>query len=40
MKIVDLSISKIAEKQSKTLFEALIGAMYLDGGIELWKLNY
>ena len=31
---VDLSVSKIAEKQSANLFEALIGAMYLDGGIK------
>ena len=34
---VDLSVSKIAEKQSANLFEALIGAMYLDGGIKPCK---
>ena len=33
-KTVNLGIEKIAEKQQANLFEALIGAMYLDGGIE------
>mgnify|MGYP000870250588 FL=1 len=33
-KSVDLKIQKISEKQSANLFEALIGSMYLDGGIE------
>jgi ribonuclease-3 len=33
-KNVDLKIQKISEKQSANLFEALIGSMYLDGGIE------
>ena len=32
---VNLSINKIVEKQQANLFEALVGAMYLDGGIEL-----
>ena len=32
-KNVDLSIEKIAEKQSANLFESLVGAIYLDGGI-------
>ena len=31
---VNLSIKKIEEKQQANLFEALIGSMYLDGGIE------
>ena len=33
-KSVDLKIQKISEKQSANIFEALIGSMYLDGGIE------
>jgi len=31
---VNLNIEKIAEKQLANLFESVIGAMYLDGGIE------
>jgi ribonuclease-3 len=31
---VNLKIEKIAEKQMANVFEAMVGAMYLDGGIE------
>jgi len=34
---VNLSVDKIAEKQQANLFEALIGAMFLDGGMEPCK---
>lgn len=33
-KSVDLSIPKIAEKQSANLLESLIGSIFLDGGLE------
>ena len=34
---VNLQVEKIAEKQFANLFESVIGAMYLDGGIEPCK---
>jgi len=34
---VNLTVDKIAEKQQANLFEALIGAMYLDGGMKPCK---
>ena len=34
---VDMKIEKIAEKQQANLFEAIVGAIYLDGGISPCK---
>ena len=31
---VNMNIEKIAEKQQANLYEAIIGAIYLDGGLE------
>ena len=37
-KNIDLKIEKIADKQIANIFEALIGAIYLDGGIQPCKI--